>query len=309
MLTEIKISAVIPTYDREKTIARAIDSALAQELTAAEIIVVDDGSNDETRRIVESFGGKCRYMFQENRGVSVARNRGVREAESQWIAFLDSDDYWVPQHLSRLAEAMEATNGRAALYFCDAKLPAEDGGASYWESNGFQIDAPYMFERDAGPWAVLPVQPMLLQASVIKRASYWDVGGLPPDLRTREDTLLFFKLGLRYPACAVSGRGTVMTADGARRLTREIDSAKLSYWQATLSIYREMLAFAARFRPEYRRFFIDKLSAAHFSLGRLTYREKKPFVSMRHLLRSARRSPATFARCLWDSLGPREPNK
>jgi glycosyltransferase involved in cell wall biosynthesis len=305
MSNAIKISAVIPTYDREKTLVRAIDSALGQEFSAAEVIIVDDGSKDATRKIVEGYGPKCRYEYQENSGVSVARNHGVRKAGGDWIAFLDSDDYWVPQHLSRLAEAIKATNGEAALYFSDARRPVEDGGASYWESSGFQIDAPYVLAQDASPWAVLPVQPMLLQASVIKRASYWDVGGLPPGLRTREDTLLFFKLGLLYPACAVSGLGTVMTADGTRRLTREIDSANLSFWQATLSVYREMLAFAARLRPEYRRYFTDRLSTAHFSLGRLTYRKGKPFVAMTNLIRSAGRSPSMFAKCLRESLGSR----
>jgi hypothetical protein len=309
MRNSIKISAVIPTFNREKTVGRAIESALAQEFPVSEIIVVDDGSKDGTRSIVESYGAKCRYVYQENSGVSAARNRGVREAGGDWIAFLDSDDYWFPQHLSRLADAIEATNGEAALYFCDIRRPSGEGEVSHWDSIGFGIDAPYVLKSDASPWAMRPVQPMLLQASLIKRASYWDVGGLPPELRTREDTLLFYKLGLQHPACAVSGCGTVMTSDGALRLTREMGSAGDPYWQATLTIYRELLSIAARSRPEYRRYFLQRLSATYFSLGRLRYREKKPIALLKNLLRSAGESPSMFVKCLMESLHSRAAEK
>jgi hypothetical protein len=146
---------------------------------------------------------------------------------------------------------------------------------------------------------------MLLQASLIKRASYWDVGGLPPELRTREDTLLFYKLGLKHPACAVSGCGAVMTSDGALRLTHEMGSAEGPYWQATLRIFRELLSIAARSRPEYRCYFLQRLSASHFSLGRLRYREKKPFALLKNLLLSAGESPSMFIRCLMGSLRSR----
>jgi len=80
-LEEIQISAVIPVYNREKTIARAIESVLAQEYPPAEIIVIDDGSKDATREIVQKYGDKVRYVYQDNAGVAAARNRGVSEAK------------------------------------------------------------------------------------------------------------------------------------------------------------------------------------------------------------------------------------
>ena len=303
MDNKIQIAAVIPTFNREKTLPRAINSVLAQEFPASEVIIVDDGSDDGTRRIVESFGAKCRYFYQENGGVSAARNRGVGEAACDWIAFLDSDDSWVPRHLVRMAEAIEATNGEASLYFCDAMLPSEAGGLSYWVSTGFKIDAPFLLKRDASAWVLMAIQPIVLQASVIKRSSYWDVGGLPRGLRTREDTLLLFKLGLRYPACAVSGCGTMMTMDGGMCLSEEMGSRDYPYWQATLTVYREMLSFAATSRPEFRRRFLDGMSAANFSLGRLFFRDRKLFQSAKTLMLSAGTSPRTFLRCLSESLG------
>jgi glycosyltransferase involved in cell wall biosynthesis len=178
MRSEIQISAVIPTYNREKTIGRAIDSALAQQFPPSEIIIVDDGSEDGTRELVERYGRKCRYFYQENAGVSSARNRGVCEAKCKWIAFLDSDDYWAPQHLMRMAEAIDATKDEAALYFCDARLPPEAGGLSYWDSSGLEIDEPFLFKRDASSWALMTIQPIgtlgdCLRASELGRIRFY----------------------------------------------------------------------------------------------------------------------------------------
>ncbi|MHC5190567.1 MAG: glycosyltransferase family 2 protein, partial [Planctomycetota bacterium] len=84
----MKISVVIPAYNAEKHIARAIDSVLAQTRPADEIIVVDDGSTDATAEVVRSYGEKVIFIQQENAGVSVARNAGIEAASGDWIAFL-----------------------------------------------------------------------------------------------------------------------------------------------------------------------------------------------------------------------------
>ncbi|MEA2017629.1 MAG: glycosyltransferase family A protein [Campylobacterota bacterium] len=92
MKLPIVISVIIPTYNRENLILRAINSVLNQTLKVDEIIVVDDGSKDDTRCIVKNLDIK--YIYQENSGVSSARNRGIKEAKNDWICFLDSDDIW-----------------------------------------------------------------------------------------------------------------------------------------------------------------------------------------------------------------------
>ena len=84
-----KVSVVIPTYNRAGTVPRAIESVLAQTFTDLEVIVVDDGSSDDTGKVLgERFGERIRYFAQVNQGASIARNRGIEEARGEWIAFL-----------------------------------------------------------------------------------------------------------------------------------------------------------------------------------------------------------------------------
>lgn len=93
-------SVVIPTYNRCEQAARAAESVLAQDFTDLELILVDDGSTDATPLLEEKYAGRLRYLRQENRGVSAARNLGIRASCAPHIAFLDSDDLWLPGKLS-----------------------------------------------------------------------------------------------------------------------------------------------------------------------------------------------------------------
>ncbi len=94
-----KISVVIPAYNAEKTIARTLESVLSQSQLPHEIIVVDDGSQDKTVRIIQTFVPHVKLVQQPNGGPASARNHGIRIATGDWIAFLDSDDAWLPQKL------------------------------------------------------------------------------------------------------------------------------------------------------------------------------------------------------------------
>ncbi len=92
-------SVIIAVYNGAATIARAIDSVLAQSHAPLELIVVDDGSGDTTAEVVRGYGERVRYLHQQNAGVSAARNAGVRAARGEWLAFLDADDWYYPDRL------------------------------------------------------------------------------------------------------------------------------------------------------------------------------------------------------------------
>ena len=93
------VTVIIPTYNRARLVGEAIDSVLAQEWAGLQIVVADDGSTDDTREVVSRYGDKLEYFFQPNAGQAAARNRALERARGEFIAFLDSDDLWLPHKL------------------------------------------------------------------------------------------------------------------------------------------------------------------------------------------------------------------
>ncbi len=264
------MSAVIPTYNRGPLIARAVESVLAQSHRPDEIIVVDDGSVDDTALRIAPYLDRVRYVRQDNAGSSAARNRGAQEASHPWIAFLDSDDHWRPDHLRRIVGAIEATGGAARFYFGDTLGSGTEGGRSFWDLAGLEIDGPYALTPDAGDWVMRSIQPTMLQSSVFRRGTYLAIGGLNPAIALRHDTLLFFQLGLGGPACAVAGAGAVMTDDDApgARLSATLSDETPRYWEETVAIYGTLLHDTHALRPAHRRELRRRLAMGHLRLAR-----------------------------------------
>ena len=113
-----KISIIIPTYNSAQYICEAIESVLNQTYKDFEIIVVDDGSTDNTKEVIKPYLNKIKYIYQQNSGPSAARNRGIKEAKGEYIAFLDADDIWLPQKLELQIKFME-TYPNLGLTFAD----------------------------------------------------------------------------------------------------------------------------------------------------------------------------------------------
>lgn len=143
------ISVVIPVYNNSEYIARTIESVLAQTHKPDEIIVVDDGSTDETRQKVTRYEPKVKYIYQTNAGASAARNTGIKTSSGEWIAFLDGDDEWLPEYLQKQLALLERnpqlvwTTANYLRCFCneDRKVDADEahkadilGGKEYFDS-------------------------------------------------------------------------------------------------------------------------------------------------------------------------------
>ena len=135
-----KVSIIIPTYNRAYCIERSIRSVLAQTYQEFELIVVDDGSSDNTQDVVNSIGdGRVRYIpMPENKGVAAARNEGVRQAAYEYIAFQDSDDVWKPDKLEKQMQALRE-NPQAGMVYCAYEWHEEDGSSGITPDEGMPL--------------------------------------------------------------------------------------------------------------------------------------------------------------------------
>ncbi|MDA1266721.1 MAG: glycosyltransferase family 2 protein [Planctomycetota bacterium] len=236
-----RIACVIPAYNRERSLGRAIESALNQSFPPAEVLVADDGSTDRSVEIARGYGDRVRVLLGENGGAAVARNRGVTAATAEWIAFLDSDDYWTEDHLEHVRAAIEGTHGRCDLYFADMQRPSSEGTIRQFDLCEFPLQGAFQAIDDATPWVLRARIPMMLQASVVKRATFLELGGLWDDLRRRHDTHLFVRFGIGRSACAVNHVGTIMTADeDAGRLTVAMQPGSEKYWSYSRMLWSDL---------------------------------------------------------------------
>ncbi len=184
------VSAIIPTYNRAPLLKRALDSVYAQTCQPDEVIVVDDGSSDSTRYMINDYFPNVRYLHQHNAGVSAARNYGIQTASGDWLAFLDSDDVWLP---GKLAMQMAALKNKPDLTVCHSE--------EIWIRNGRRVN-PGNRHRKAGGWIFqmcLPLCAMSPSSVLIHRSVLAATGGFDETLPACEDYDLWLRITSRYP--------------------------------------------------------------------------------------------------------------
>ena len=180
------ISVVIPTYNRATVIERAINSVLVQSHQPDEIIVVDDGSSDNTRQTIETkYSGQVQYVYQANLGVSYARNAGIKQSKGDWIALLDSDDEWKPEKLELQLAALAREPG---YDFCHTN--------EIWIRHGKRVNAMTKHEKTGGLIfeKCLPLCVISPSSALIKKTVFDDIGFFDEALPACED----YDLWLRY---------------------------------------------------------------------------------------------------------------
>jgi glycosyltransferase involved in cell wall biosynthesis len=199
----MKVSAVIPAFNRRSYIGRAIDSVMCQSVPLDEILVIDDGSTDGTAEIVEKrYGGAVRTIRQSNTGVSGARRRGIQEARGDWIAFLDSDDEWTPDRNRELLYAAERVPGDVAWIFGDLRFITDVGETSLFEEYGLAVkEHPQVFSDSLS--VQYPVLFSYLQSSFIRRDALLELNCFTQGLRSDDDILAGFEIGCRYKFAAI----------------------------------------------------------------------------------------------------------
>jgi glycosyltransferase involved in cell wall biosynthesis len=190
---------IVPVHNRPRFVREAIDSALAQEFDGGlEVVVVDDGSTDDTPQVLASFGDRIRAFRQDNAGPAHARNRAFREARGEFLALLDSDDVWLPGKLRAQVAALDASP-EACLVHSDVEEFWDDGSGRRWTRRPPVLAGHVL--RD-----LLHRNFVHTMTVVLRRAAVEQAGGFDPAYPPCEDWDLWLRLAERWPFAADSGR-------------------------------------------------------------------------------------------------------
>lgn len=215
-------SIILPTYNRAHHLEKAINSVLNQVISDWELIVIDDGSIDNTRDVIDSFNdSRIIYFYQDNAERSAARNNGIRHASGEWICFLDSDDYFLPNHLESFYQFIVQKNPGPSFLIT--------GG--YEERNGELIKKP-LYDPSAGehPARFILRETIITPISVcihhecleqhafpeIYKKSYW------------EDTHLWIRLALSYPFNQLSDFTNVLAEHPGRSVNSKVNMKRVT---------------------------------------------------------------------------------
>jgi glycosyltransferase involved in cell wall biosynthesis len=187
------VSAILPVFDRAGSIARAFESVLAQTYRPVELIVVDDGSTDGTAAILERYRDRATLLRQANGGAYAARNLALRHAKGELVAFIDSDDAWLPEKLARQVPLMRP--GVALVYGDIEIVAAPDDGAPRLRRTGFDEVSPCrgaVLERFAYGNFVPTC------TALVRRHALDEVGGFSEESRISADYLAWFRIAQRH---------------------------------------------------------------------------------------------------------------
>lgn len=168
-----KVSVVIPTYNYGRYVGEAVESVLKQSFQDLEVIVVDDGSTDDTRERLERFRGRIRYIYQQNKGLSVARNTGIRAAHGAYVAFLDSDDLWLPEKLALQVPILD-TRQQVGMVYTDVQFFNDQTKAIIGTHGPKDPHPSGRILSQLVLWNVIPSPTPLVRRSIFDRAGLFD---------------------------------------------------------------------------------------------------------------------------------------
>ncbi len=190
----MNISVIIPTYNRAHVLARAVQSVIDQTLSAQEIIVVDDGSTDNTAELMARQFPQCIYIQQPNLGVSAARNTGIKAANGDWLAFLDSDDEWLPTKLEAQRNLLQQ---QPDIRICHTE--------EIWIRNGKRVNQMHKHAKSGGHifQKCLPLCVISPSSVLIQRSLFDEVGLFDEQLPACEDYDLWLRICATHPIAFV----------------------------------------------------------------------------------------------------------
>ena len=206
------VSVIIPTFNRAWAVGSAIDSVLAQNYPNFELIVVDDGSIDHTPALLSVYKDAVLPIYQPNKGVSAARNRGIAAAAGDLIAFLDSDDYWLK---GKLSEQVAFFQSHPDAVICQTE--------EIWIRNGRRVNPRRRHQKPSGDIFMPSLALCLVSPSavMVKRALFAEIGGFDERLPACEDYDLWLRVSARYPVHLIDKPLIVKQGGHSDQLSRQ----------------------------------------------------------------------------------------
>jgi glycosyltransferase involved in cell wall biosynthesis len=244
--TAPSISVIIPTFNRSGLICRAIDNVFQQTYRDFELIIVDDGSTDDTQSKLKQYGNRIRLLTQENAGPAVARNRGAQVARGEIIAFQDSDDTWHPTKLERQVALLQRLGNSVPCCLCNADMEIIDGKSQ--TAFDYSLIRP---KHKEGLWLnvgeVLATRFVLFNQSVaIRRSAFEKVGGFDVALRYLEDYDLPLRLSFEGPWAFIKDPLVIYSGPSAGSYSQKALNDLVTLRQCELEIYRRTLGLTGR---------------------------------------------------------------
>ncbi len=189
--SNMDVSVIIPSYNRVEWLPKAVESVLEQSLVPTELIVVDDGSTDGTSELLAEQFPTVRVIRQENLGVSAARNAGIWQAKGQWIALLDSDDYWLPNKLEAQIDVVQSDSGIKVIHTDEI-----------WMRNGIRVNPMKKHSKPTG-WIYpqcLPLCCVSPSSVLIHQSIFAELGLFDESLPACEDYDMWLRIFAKMPA-------------------------------------------------------------------------------------------------------------
>jgi len=270
-----EVSVIIPTFDCGAYIGEAIESVLKQTYQDFEIIIVDDGSTDNTRELVSSFHDeRLQYRYQENRGASDARNTGIKASRGKYISFLDADDVWLPLKLELQVKALESSP-RIGLVYSDMYYFGLN--KTLPQKTFFQC---FHWNPPRGRVLNLLAERYFAHLSVvmIKRDVINQVGLFDTSLRNCQDYDFLFRVALYYEF-EVIPQPLAKYRFSERQISRDTESVitcHIAFFKKALNM--PLLDFRMRSK------FYSRLSQAHFNYGKFCFKRQRYAKAGRELL-------------------------
>jgi glycosyltransferase involved in cell wall biosynthesis len=192
------VSAIIPTYNRAHLVGEAVDSVLGQTYGNIEVIVVDDGSTDDTQAELKRYGNRIRVITQQNAGPSAARNLGIDASRGEFVSFLDSDDLWLPSKIERQVKLMQEAGESVPCCLCNILMQWNDREIASFEISSLKSSVPEGIWSNAAE--VLATRFVLFnQGAMVRREVLNAIGSFDESLRLLEDYELALRLSLQGP--------------------------------------------------------------------------------------------------------------